>query len=834
MKLRFKLLLLVLPLVVAPLVALGWIASSELRTVSEGKLLESMRSSLQHLETHSSDQLRTALASIELFAKHTLVKKYVLTEDEGERYNLLQGPLLRAFASFQEAFPQYYEIRILLPDGYEDIRLTGADIENVTDEEAENPLFRAMARTPDRVTSMVLRNPDNGQVSLFVGKPLLLRDAAVDPVGTPPSLRGYLAITADMGELEAHTREDPIGETGYLLATDSSGAVVFQSDRISTPLGLPQQVVTQAIGAAPHSPPLLTTVNGQQSLVEARRLLPDLYVFAVLPQTELLAAGRHVAVIVAAITLVTILISGVCLFLALHFLVIRPLQRLETLSKEIGRGQLDVRHNLRSGDEIGELAKAFQDMAHNLRRSNEQIRFIAYHDSLTGLPNRTMFQDYLNHVIADARRNDRQFALLFLDIDDFKRVNDSLGHQAGDQLLQEVTERLSHCLRRSDYVARMDSLGEPDDLLARLGGDEFVILLPDIKDPHGASSLASRLITALAEPLSIDNHEFYISASIGITLYPSDGKDAGELIKNADIAMYHAKEQGKNDYQFYLESMNVMAHERLAMEGKLRKAIDNDELSLHYQPQVDAMSGAIVGLEALLRWQHPEDGPISPGVFIPVAEESGLILAVGEWVINEACRQGSAWRNAGLSTPPVSVNISGIQFGKQDVPRLLRTALSRHNLDPRQIEVEITESAIMSQPERAVKELSAIRDLGVDIALDDFGTGYSSFSYLHRFPIDALKIDRSFVQEIGNKDENTEIVAAIIAMAHILKLRVIAEGIEDLEQYAILSERGCDVIQGYLFSRPLPAEQIPQLLKNRIITAPGREPDTATAAAGSV
>ena len=834
MKLRLKLLLLVLPLVVAPLVTLGWIASGELRAASEGKLLEGMHSSLEHMETHVGDQLRTALANIELFSRHTVVKKYVLTQDEGERYDLLQGPLLRVFTGFQEAFPQYYEIRILLPDGYEDIRLTNADIENYTDEEAANPLFQAMAQAPDRVTSLVLRNPDNGQVSLFVGKPLVLRDAVVDSVGTPPSLRGYLAITADLSELEAHTRTDRIGENGYLLATDTSGALVFQSDLMSTRLGLPQQVVTQTINAAPHSPPLLTTINGEQALIEARKLLPDLYLFAVLPHAELLAAGRHVAVIVAAITLITILITSACLFLALHVLVIRPLQRLETLSKKIGRGQLDIEHKLRSGDEIGALANAFQDMAHNLRHSHEQIRFVAYHDSLTGLPNRTMFREYLNQVIADARRNDRQFALLFLDVDDFKRVNDTLGHQAGDRLLQEISERLTRCLRQADYVARFESPWEPDELLARLGGDEFIILLPDLKDPHGAGSLANRLIKTLAQPITIDQHEFYVSASIGITVYPSDGKEADDLIKNADIAMYHAKEQGKNDYQFYLDSMNVLAHERLALESKLRKAIDNNELSLHYQPQVDAMSGAIVGLEALLRWEHPEDGPIPPGVFIPVAEETGLIVALGQWVINEACRQGSAWCHAGLSTPPVAVNISGIQFGKQDVPRAIRDALSRHSLDARQLEVEITESVIMSQPELAVKELAAIQDLGVNIALDDFGTGYSSFSYLHRFPIDTLKIDRSFVHEIGNKEEHTEIVAAIIAMAHILKLRVVAEGIEDMEQYAILGERGCDVIQGYLFSRPLPATQIPPLLNKGRIELPGAEPDTASAATVSV
>jgi len=816
-KLRFKLLFLVLPLIVAPLFALGWIAYGELRKVSEARLFDAMTASLEHLEAHSVAKLETAIANIDLFARHSLLKQYVLTEDKAERYTLLRRPLLRAFSTFQEAFPEYYEIRVLLLDGSEDVRLTRPVIGNLTDDEAQNPLFQTMARAGDTVSSMVLRNPDNGQVSLFVGKPLILRDPAVDPIGVSPARRGYLAITVDLQQLGSHIGKDVIGTAGYLLVTDASGAPLFQSERFGAPPQVPANFFTAASATSHRKHPLLVDFNGQRAFVKAAEVLPDLRLFAVLPEAELLQASSRLATVVAAITLISVVLTGTWLFLALHYLVISPLQRLERRSREIGRGRLDIDNTLDGKDEIGALASALQEMVHNLKRSNEQIRYIAYHDDLTGLPNRAMFQEYLNHVIADARRCDKQFALLFLDIDDFKRVNDTLGHQAGDRLLQEITDRLAQCLRRADYVARIDTRGEADELLARLGGDEFVILLPDLKDAHAASSLATRLITALAEPLAIDDHEFYISASIGITLYPSDGKDADELVKNADIAMYHAKEQGKNDYQYYLESMNVLAHERLALENKLRRALENDELRLHYQPQVDVVSGAIVGLEALLRWHHPVEGCIPPGLFMPVAEETGLILAVGEWVINEACRQSSAWLKAGLATPPIAVNLSGLQFGKQDLPGLIHTALARHGLNARQIEVEITESVIMSQPQHAVKELSAIRDQGVSIALDDFGTGYSSFSYLHRFPIDTLKIDRSFIHEIGGKEENAEIVAAIIAMAHILKLRVVAEGIEDVTQYALLSERGCDVMQGFLFSRPLPAEQVPQLLKNRVL-----------------
>jgi EAL domain-containing protein (putative c-di-GMP-specific phosphodiesterase class I) len=315
----------------------------------------------------------------------------------------------------------------------------------------------------------------------------------------------------------------------------------------------------------------------------------------------------------------------------------------------------------------------------------------------------------------------------------------------------------------------------------------------------------------------VDEHDFYISASIGITVFPTDGDSAQILAKNADIAMYHAKEQGKNDYQFYLESMNVLAHERLALENKLREALNNNELSLNYQPQVETHTGRVVGLEALMRWHHPEDGMIAPDLFIPVAEETGLILALGEWVIDEACRQLHEWQRAGLPAPRVSINVSGHQFGKQNVSGLIQSSLTKYRVAPGLLEVEITESAIMEQPERAVRELASIKALGVSIALDDFGTGYSSFSYLHRFPIDTLKIDRSFIRDIAGKEQTSELVAAIIAMAHILKLRVVAEGVECQNQYSILAEKYCDIIQGYLFMPAVPAGKVPELLKSRVL-----------------
>ena len=812
MKLRLKILLLLIPLIIAPLFVLGWTAYGELRRVSEEKAFASMSAGIDKIRERAEMKLKTALANIELFSKHTMVRKYILTPDEGSRYALMQRPLLRAFQSFQEAFPEYYEMRIFLPDGYEDIRLTNRSIDNVTDEEADNPVFLRMASAGDSVFSMLFRNPDNGHMSLFVGKPLILADPAVDPIGKPPSLRGYLAITVDMADIEAAISSIRIGKTGYLLATDDRGRPVYKPQGMRIDEEMAAELGDRVIAASGAPLPIVAGFNKQRSFIKGKELYRDFRLFALLPRSDLVPSSTRLALAVATITLIAVILTTTALFLTLQHFIVRPVQTLQHMSREIGRGHLDVQNSLDSNDEIGELAKSFEDMAGNLRRSDEQIRYIAFHDNLTGLPNRAMFGEYLRHVIADARRHAKQFALLFLDIDDFKRVNDTLGHQAGDTLLKEVAERLSTCLRGTDYVARGHAFGEPDELLARLGGDEFVILVPDINAPHAPSTLANRLLKALSEPVCLDKHEFCVGASIGITLFPTDGEDAETLTKNADIAMYHAKKQGKNDYQFYLQSMNVLAHERLSLESKLRRALDNDELCLFYQPQVDTMSQEIIGFEALLRWRQPEEGMIPPGVFIPVAEESGLILAIGEWVINEACRQGRAWQAAGLPPTRISINVSGHQFGKQDLPRLIQMALLRSDFAPGCLEVEITETAIMENPDRAVEELSAIRDLGVGIALDDFGTGYSSFSYLHRFPIDTLKIDRSFIQEIGVTQDTSELVAAIIAMAHILKLRVVAEGIEIEEQLRVLAGRNCDVIQGYLFSPPIPADEVPSLL----------------------
>ena len=423
------------------------------------------------------------------------------------------------------------------------------------------------------------------------------------------------------------------------------------------------------------------------------------------------------------------------------------------------------------------------------KAAEERMRHIAQHDSLTGLPNRMALAIRLAQLLPEARRYERRLAMMFLDLDRFKIINDTLGHQVGDELLREVACRLSNIVRTTDFVAR-------------LGGDEFVIVLPEITTPADSALVASKIIAALATPVQVDAHELHTSPSIGISIFPDDGPDADSLLKNADTAMYHAKSAGRNNYQFYAAEMNQAASERMDLERKLRHAIARNELAIAYQPQF-AADGRPTGVEALLRWHHPTDGMISPARFIPVAEEMGLIVEIGEWVMQNACREMKHWIDAGLPPLRVAVNVSARQLRRRDFCESVAGALAESGLAPELLELEITESSVMEDPEEAIDILQRLRRMGVTLAVDDFGTGYSSLAYLKRFPIDHLKIDRSFVADIEHDLNDRAIAFGTIALAHSLGLNVIAEGVETAEQLELLRQNGCDEVQGYLFSKPL-------------------------------
>jgi len=445
------------------------------------------------------------------------------------------------------------------------------------------------------------------------------------------------------------------------------------------------------------------------------------------------------------------------------------------------------------------------------KESEARIRKMAYFDGLTNLPNRALFNNELEHAIAYAKRYETSFGLMLIDIDNFKRINDTLGHNYGDQLLQKVAERLVESVRKSDYLSR-PATEEAGEVVARLGGDEFTILLTCFNHEEDAAKVANRIIEKSALPYLIEGQEVFVTLSIGIATYPGDGTSQDILFRNADTAMYHAKFLGKNTFQFYRSAMNEAALQRLNLENQLFKALERNEFQLYYQPQVDMISGSIVGVEALLRWQNPELGMVSPLDFIPIAEENGLIIPITEWVLAEACRQNRAWQDSALPAVRVAVNISTQVLKQRDLPELISVALEQSQLDPERLEVEITESVMLHNVEGTIRLLKQVRDMGVSISIDDFGTGYSSFSYLKQLPVHAIKIDRSFVKDLPGNQEDIAIVKAIIATSHSLSLKVIAEGVETTEQRQFLAAHACDEFQGYLFSKPLCAADITALL----------------------
>ncbi len=435
-----------------------------------------------------------------------------------------------------------------------------------------------------------------------------------------------------------------------------------------------------------------------------------------------------------------------------------------------------------------------------------KMSYLAQHDALTDLPNRVLLSDRLVEATALSKRHRRKLAVLFLDIDRFKQINDSLGHIVGDRLLQSVARRLCTCVRTSDTVSRQ-------------GGDEFVILLWEVRHEHDAAVTAEKILQSLRQPHVIDGHEIHITGSIGIVTYPDDGLDAATLMKNADFAMYHAKDTGRDNFQFFKADMNVSAVERQSLEGDLRHAIERNELFLHYQPKIELLTGAIVGAEVLVRWQHPVRGIVPPDQFIPVAEDCGLIVPIGRWVLREACRQARAWQSVGLQPARVAVNISSVELRATGFASAVRAILTETDLEPCHLELELTETFLMQDSNSTAEVLKELKDIGVLLALDDFGTGYSSLSYLKRFPIDALKIDRSFVRDLTTDADDAGIVTAVIGMGKNLHMPVVAEGVETREQLEFLQEHNCPQGQGFYFSRPVSALEFGRLLEHGVLLA---------------
>ncbi|MEG1115227.1 MAG: EAL domain-containing protein, partial [Janthinobacterium sp.] len=495
-----------------------------------------------------------------------------------------------------------------------------------------------------------------------------------------------------------------------------------------------------------------------------------------------------------------------------------------TLTHEDSTRHFEARLVATGADEVLGLVRDISER----KRTEEQIRRLAYCDSLTGIPNRQAFLETLERELLRSKEHDKKFAVLFMDLDAFKRINDTLGHDVGDHLLKVVSERLRETIRPSDLVLRgeyeLDGVSGGSNL-ARLGGDEFTILIPDLERVEDALNVAHRVKEAMRRPFMIEGHEIFVTASIGISLYPEDGEDCNSLLKYADTAMYHAKNCGKNNAKLYSSSLTMEIMSHVKMEVGLRKALQNNELYLLYQPQIDVPSTQIVGVEALVRWRHPERGIISPTEFIPLAEETGLIVPIGEWVLRTACNQAKAWQSDGGRAIRMAVNLSAKQFKDENLMQIVLSALADTGLDARLLELELTEGTLMDDARATMVTLEQLRGIGVYLSIDDFGTGYSSMNYLKRFDVRALKIDKSFIAGLPQDTENAAITRAIIAMAHGLKMVVVAEGVETDEQLLMLEEYGCDMAQGYFLGHPSPHDTITAMLArqaNQVINVDAR------------
>jgi diguanylate cyclase (GGDEF)-like protein len=627
-----------------------------------------------------------------------------------------------------------------------------------------------------------------------------------------------IIIVDRYGVVVADTNEASIGSTysnpDIKMTMLDGTARVFIGPDASTPGAMARQVVVplQADPSQPGSPTVGAVVLEYTGL------------YATLMQEALQASCITGCVALA------LVLMGCTVAVRTTRAIVVPLEALQTAVTGIAAERYDSRVNANANDELGRLGAAFNRMAEDLGRGRmalvdhvadlaqanvlleegmkrhkedaQRIEYLAYHDNLTGLPNRAMFGTALSQSLHVGKRYGGRFAVFFVDLDRFKQINDTLGHEVGDLLLKEVATRLRNTLRTSDTVAR-------------LGGDEFVVLVPELQDDAQAEAVARKVLGTVSRPFSVPGQELRVTCSVGVSRFPMDGADEQTLMKHADTAMYQAKEAGKNGFAFYAEERDVNSFERLALESSLRRALEREELLLHYQPKKDFRSDEIAGMEVLLRWQHPDLGMVSPTQFIPLAEETGLIVPIGKWVLRTACRQTMAWEAAGLGGLVVAVNLSPRQFIDENFLADVVAILAETGMDARLLELEITESMIMHDVERGRALLDTLKSMGIRIAIDDFGTGYSSLATLKQFPIDTLKIDRSFIRDLETNAEDRGLTEAIISMAKALSLHLVAEGVETLAQSEFLRVRGCDELQGFLFSKPVAAADFERFVRAR-------------------
>ena len=818
MRLKPKILTLLIPLLLLPLLGIAWIAYVELRAQAEEKIAQAQVIQLEQLRWNSVSLMNNAVANLELFSNSTQIQDYLLNENERDRYQLLQPSLLRLLGSFQIAYPSYYEIRVILPDGYEDTRSVLSGQANSTEDESSTDFFKALAADEDGVLLRFQVNPDDGKFVLYAGKVIRLRNMDEDPLVSKPKLRGYLVLTINTADLSNQIAERNAGDGGQLFAVDGNGVIRIHSEQSNLGDALQSDLFDKLSGTDEAGTEYVGMLKGQVAHYRAVKIDAGLLFVSAYPESVFTEGSRHLAKLVLGIVLLAVFVMVASSYWFMNVMFVRPVQKLRAATRQISEGNLRVNLKADSMDEIGDLARAFLDMGESLHASQEQIRFHAFHDNLTGLPNRFMFRESLEQAFVHAANYGEKLGVLFADVDGFKRINDTLGHHAGDELLKHISERIRSVLRQKDILGAAAELSAEVNVVSRIGGDEFVILVSQLTHAVETSKIAQRIVSAISKPFNVADQEVFIGVSIGIALYPGDADTAEDLLKNADIAMFHAKAAGKNNFQFYSKLMSAVATNTLSLEASLHKAMERDELFMVYQPKIDLRDGRTVGVEALLRWNHPEQGLIPPSTFIPIAEEVGMINKIGEWVLMSVCKQLREWDGTPAAGLIAAVNISSQQLANQHFSARVQEIIHESQASVERLEFEITETAVMQMGGHIDAVFLMIRELGIAISLDDFGTGYSSLSHLRRFPIDYVKIDRSFVDDSTSNADDQAIVSAIILMAQSLGLQVVAEGVETVEQADLLRAKGCEFAQGYYFGRPMSAEAIMERMTKQSVS----------------
>lgn len=704
------------------------------------------------------------------------------------------------FADLHDLNPTFANIGVINPSGFVICSAVAQPAGKLTSV-AQAEWFQRAMREDQLVLGKPFVGPITGRWVSVLALPLHDKHGAI---------KGLLALPIDLVNFTPLARDAELPKGSQIGIVDSAGTIIARS-------GEPEKWVGKNVRGTPIIDLMIARKNGQAESVGVDHVT-RLFGFASIPGTDWVAgAGIPRKALFSAISgyVLRNLAIGLAMVLTVAVLaylfsrrIVRPIRAISDTAKSIAQGKLDTRVAVDGPIEIADVADQFNAMLDIREEAVERISYLAQYDVLTNLPNRNLFRDRLEQAMMRAQRNETLVALMFIDLDRFKEINDTLGHPVGDQVLQKVAERLKHFLRDVDTIAR-------------LGGDEFTIVLEGVHDVPQIATAAQKVRDALVQPLLVDDREIFVSASIGISIYPFDVEEIDALLKNADIAMYQAKQDGGDAYHFFEAEMNAHTFEHLELEGRLRRALARNQFTLHYQPQVSIANGRIIGAEALLRWHDEELGMIAPARFIPLAETTGLIVPIGEWVLHTACAQNKAWQDAGCAPIPIAVNLSPRQFRQANLLEKITQTLEQTGLHPNYLELEITESTIMHQAEKTIGLLEQLHAMGVRLSVDDFGTGYSSLSYLKRFPVHKLKIDQSFVRDINLDPDDAAIVTAVIAMARSLNVLTIAEGVETEEQLAFLDALKCAEYQGYYFAKPMPADEFCALLRRNQSELPG-------------